>query len=76
MNFFVVAESFDDARAKAKLNEEFKRKRMHVDGLQEIRAIDGCRIEAALDAQLAGQSTGREQQASRSRAEARDGPVA
>ena len=44
VNFFVVAESFEDARAKAKLIPEFKEKRMHVDGLQEIFAVGGHAI--------------------------------
>lgn len=55
-NFFVAAESFDDARAKAKLNPEFKGKRMHVDGLQEIQAVDGYRVSVARDVALEGRS--------------------
>lgn len=56
VNFFVVAESFEDARTKAKLNEEFKRKKMHIDGLQQIEAVDGFKIHAMLDHSLQGAS--------------------
>lgn len=49
VNFFVSAESFDDARAKAKLIPEFKDKKMHVDGLQEVSVVDGFRIQLERD---------------------------
>lgn len=55
-NFFVVAESFDDARAKAKSNPVFAGKRMHIDGLQQLDAIDGHRIRLDLDPSLAGRT--------------------
>lgn len=51
-NFFVAAESFEDARTKAKLLKEFQAKRMHVDGLQEIQAVDGFKIQLEPDATL------------------------
>ena len=44
VNFFVAASSFEEARTKAKLIPEFKNKRMHVDGLQEVSAVGGNRI--------------------------------
>lgn len=56
VNYFVAAESFEDARAKAKLIPAFKEKRMHVDGLQEISAVDGRRITLQEDASLANQT--------------------
>jgi hypothetical protein len=52
VNFFVAAESFDDARARAKLNPVFKGRKMHVDGLQEIGAVDGHRVVLEKDAAL------------------------
>jgi hypothetical protein len=55
-NFFVVARDFEDARARAKENAEFRRKKMHVDGLQEVQVVDGFRIEASEDAELAGRT--------------------
>lgn len=54
VNFFVSAESFEDARAKAKLLPEFQSKRMHVDGLQEIQAVGGFKVlehDASLNSQ-------------------------
>ncbi len=52
INFFVAAESFEDARARAKLIPEFKMKRMHIDGLQEIEAVSGMRIDLKKDITL------------------------
>lgn len=43
-NFFTVAESFEEARAKVKQKPEFQAKKMHVDGLQEILAVDGYSV--------------------------------
>lgn len=56
VNYFVVAESFEDARAKAKLHPEFQKKRMHVDGLQLVEAVNGYRISAMQDESLNGQT--------------------
>jgi hypothetical protein len=56
VNFFVAAESFEDARGKARLLPDFLRKRMHVDGIQEIQAVSGCRIDLIEDATLAGET--------------------
>lgn len=56
VNFFVVAESFEQARAKAKLNALYQEKRMHVDGLQQLDAIDGFRLTLTEDSTLLGQS--------------------
>lgn len=54
VNFFVVAQDFEDARLRAKQLPEFKAKRMHVDGLQEIAAVSGHRIELTQDIGLNG----------------------
>ncbi|MDR3608827.1 MAG: hypothetical protein P4M08_15790 [Oligoflexia bacterium] len=35
-NLFVAAMSFDDARAKVRLDSNFQKKKMHVDGILEI----------------------------------------
>ena len=56
VNFFVVANSFEDARAKAKLIPEFLAKKMHVDGLQEVVAVGGYRIELQESADLRGET--------------------
>jgi hypothetical protein len=55
-NFFVAAEDFDEAKQKAKQIPEFKSKRMHVDGLQEISAVSGYRISLTEDSSLSGDS--------------------
>ncbi|MBC7693081.1 MAG: hypothetical protein H7222_15060 [Methylotenera sp.] len=56
VNFMVAAENFEMARANVKEKPEFKTKRMHVDGAQELEAVDGYRIELNSDASLAGES--------------------
>lgn len=56
VNFFIAATSFDDARLRAKDLPEFKRKRMHVDGIQEIAAVQGHLIELREDVLLNGET--------------------
>lgn len=41
VNYFVLATDVADARRRAKQHPEFQQKRMHIDGLQEIEAVDG-----------------------------------
>ena len=41
LNLFVVAGSFDEAKQKAKSNPDFKTRKMHIDGMQEIQKVDG-----------------------------------
>jgi hypothetical protein len=53
-NFFVVAETFEQARALAKQLPLYQQKKMHIDGLQELEAIDGFRILLEKDEQLKG----------------------
>jgi hypothetical protein len=57
VNFFVAARDFDEARAKARLNPLFKEKKMHLDGLQEVAAVDGYRVVLEKDPSLAGKSS-------------------
>ncbi|MBK9324343.1 MAG: hypothetical protein IPM97_15570 [Bdellovibrionaceae bacterium] len=56
VNFFVCAETFEEARVKAKLIPEFQAKRMHVDGLQEIQAVSGYKVILEADANLQNQT--------------------
>lgn len=56
VNFVVAAESFEDARAKVKLEPDFQKKKMHVDGLQLIEAVQGYRVELRADETLEGKS--------------------
>lgn len=53
VNYFVAAGSFEEARAKAKEIPEFKSKRMHVDGVQQIDAVFGHRVRLERDEKLA-----------------------
>ena len=56
VNFFVAAESFENARAKAKLIPEFKVKKMHVDGLQEVVAVGGYRVHMEESTEMRGET--------------------
>ncbi len=56
VNFVIPAESFEDARAKVKLEPDFQKKRMHVDGLQLVDALKGYRVILTPDPTLEGQS--------------------
>lgn len=44
-NFFVVAESPQEARAKVKAKDEVKQWRMHIDGIIHLEQVDGYKIE-------------------------------
>jgi hypothetical protein len=56
VNFLVAAHSFEEARARAKLLPDFQAKRMHVDGLQLVEAVQGHRVELRADAALEGRT--------------------
>jgi len=56
VNFFIAAQSFEDARAKAKLIPEFKLKKMHIDGLQEVVVVGGHRIQLNEEVELNGET--------------------
>jgi len=56
VNFFVVAESFEDARVKAREIPELKAKKMHVDGIVEIQAVQGAKIVLEKSAELQGRT--------------------
>ena len=43
-NLFVVAADFESARAEAKKNVLFQQCRMHVDGVQEVAAVQGFEV--------------------------------
>ena len=48
-NFFVVAENVKDAKKKARQNSIYKKKKMHIAGIQELNIIDGYRINLIWD---------------------------
>lgn len=56
VNFFVAAETFEAARTKVKSVPDFTAKRMHIDGLQEVAVVDGCKILLEEDLALRGQT--------------------
>ncbi len=56
INVFVAAKTFEDAKIKAKQHEMFHNLKMHVDGLQEVTAVDGFKIFLQETAQLEGKS--------------------
>lgn len=56
VNFAVAAESFEDARAKVKLEPDFQKKKMHVDGLQLIEAVNGYRVQLNAEPKLDGKT--------------------
>ena len=47
INKHVVAKDAKEAKQKLVQDEEFKRLKMHIDGLQEINNIDGYKISIA-----------------------------
>jgi hypothetical protein len=56
VNLLVAAESFEVARMRAKIEPEFIRKRMHIDGIQMIEAVKGYRLGLSEDLALEGQT--------------------
>lgn len=55
-NFFLVADTAQDAKTKAKSLDLFKEKRMHIDGIQEITAVDGYRLTLLKDESLSNKN--------------------
>lgn len=51
INLPVVAESFEEAKKRVRENPEFQKKKMHVDGLQEMKLVNGYRIRLEKDAE-------------------------
>ncbi|MCX6123959.1 MAG: DUF1543 domain-containing protein [Proteobacteria bacterium] len=45
VNIPVVAETTDGAKAKVRTNPAFQKKKMHIDGIQEIKTVDAFRIQ-------------------------------
>ena len=43
-NFFVVAKNAKEAKTRAKMNQVFQNKNMHIDGIQELNLVDGYRV--------------------------------
>jgi len=45
VNYFVVADNVKEAKKKARQNSIYKKKKMHIDGIQELNIIDGYQIK-------------------------------
>ena len=43
-NYFIVAEDVKEAKKKAKEIHEYKKKKMHIDGIREIDSVDGYNV--------------------------------
>lgn len=57
VNFFLAAEDAEAARKKAKLLPGFIAKKMHIDGLQEIVAVDGFEVSLRDNPALKGETS-------------------
>lgn len=53
-NIFVCAEDFEEARSKAREHPDFKRLKMHIDGLLEIQTVEGHHVLVQKDKKLQG----------------------
>ncbi|MDQ3234663.1 MAG: hypothetical protein M3Q07_22895 [Pseudobdellovibrionaceae bacterium] len=53
-NIFVCAEDFAGARARVKTHPDFKRLKMHIDGLLEVQTVEGHHIVVQEDKKLQG----------------------
>lgn len=55
-NFYLAAEDHEDAKAKMKAHSAFKKRNMHIDGIQEVIAVDGFRVSLKEDKKLLGKT--------------------
>lgn len=49
VNIPIAAENLEEAKKKVRLEPVFAKKKMHIDGIQEIKTVSGYRIELARD---------------------------
>lgn len=56
VNIPVVAETTDAAKTLVRENPIFRRKKMHIDGIQEIKTVSGYKIGLTLDVNYSGQT--------------------
>ena len=55
-NYFVVGEDFAQAKANVKQLTEYKQRKMHIDGIQEVEAVAGFEVSLKQSPKLAGAS--------------------
>lgn len=51
VNLPVAAETLEEAKRKVRLEPAFEKKKMHIDGIQEVKTVSGYRIDLTPDAQ-------------------------
>ena len=44
-NYFIAAKNITEAKKKAKLEPEFEKKNMHIDGIRELNEVQGYSIK-------------------------------
>ena len=58
INIPIVAKDLEEAKSKVRKNINFQKKKMHIDGIQEIKMVDGFKIELiAIESTIAETST-------------------
>jgi len=56
VNITVVAETIEIAKKSVRENPIFRRKKMHIDGIQEIKTVSGYKIGLILEADGSGKT--------------------
>jgi hypothetical protein len=59
VNYLIPARSFPEAKARTKELPEYRERKMHVDGIEELQAVHGFRIHLREDPALRGASESR-----------------
>lgn len=44
VNLPILATSLEEAKARVRKNEEFQKRKMHIDGIQELNFVDGYEV--------------------------------
>ena len=57
VNLLVVAPTFEEARVRVRENPEFHKRKMHVDGLQEIALVNGYTVNLFPDPERRGETS-------------------
>ncbi|MBC7458507.1 MAG: DUF1543 domain-containing protein [Bdellovibrionaceae bacterium] len=45
VNIPIAAKDLEEAKSKVRTNLIFQKKKMHIDGIQEIKIVDGLKVE-------------------------------
>lgn len=52
VNYFVVAEDISEAKKKIKINPYYQYKKMHIDGIEEVEAVEGYSVQLSYNPDL------------------------